>query len=75
MNDLKLQLCKKHGSMYTAVQYALWAEMLVGGGHDNMDEPPVAPMFGAVCPRVKTSTNLTEAFTVHIIGLNKRFDL
>lgn len=56
MNDLKVQLRKKHGSTYTAVQYTLWAEMLVGGDrHDSMDEPPAVPMFGAARPCGKTS--------------------
>ena len=66
VNDLKGQLRKKHGSTYDPVQYAMWAEMLVGGGHDSMDEPPATPMFGAVRARGQTgtsATNMTEAFT------------
>lgn len=37
--------------------------MLVGGGHDSMDEPP---MFGGACARGKPNagvTNMTEALT------------
>ena len=65
VNDLKVQLRKRHSSTYSGVQYAMWAEMLVGGGHDSMDEPPAAPMFGAARARGKPSpsnANLTEAF-------------
>ena len=38
---------------------------IIGGGHDSVDEPPAAPMFGAARARGKPSTsnaNLTEAF-------------
>ena len=66
VNDLKGQLRKKHGSAYAPVQYAMWAEMLVGGGHDSLDEPPATPMFGAARARGKSgtgATNMTEAFT------------
>ena len=35
VNDLKVQLRKRHVFTYSDVQYAMWAEML-GGGHDSM---------------------------------------
>ena len=66
MHDLKSVLRRKHGPAYTPVQYAMWAEMFVGGGHDSMDNPPPTPMFGATCARGKTNAgvnNMTEAFT------------
>ena len=50
---LKVKLRTKHGSFYSGVQYAMWADILVGGGHDSMDEPPPAPecpeLEGQVC--------------------------
>lgn len=60
VNDLKTQLRKKHGSVYTALQYAMWAEMLADGGHDSMDEPP---MFGSRKRGSGGASNMTEAFT------------
>ena len=66
VHDLKAELRRKHGPAYTPVQYAMWAEMLVGGGHDSMDNPPPTPMFGAARARGKTKSgvnNMTEAFT------------
>ena len=66
VNDLKAQLRRKHGPVYAPVQYAMWAEMIVGGGHDSMDEPPPTPMFGAARARGRTNagvSNMTEAFT------------
>ena len=63
VNDLKTQLRSKHGSTYSSVQYAMWAEMLVGGGHESMDEPLSAPMFGTPRARGKGSFNMSEAFT------------
>ncbi len=64
VNDLKVKLRTKHGSFYSGVQYAMWAEMLVGGGHDSMDEPPPAPMFGMSRVRGKPGSSMSDAFTV-----------
>ena len=63
-NELKTQLPENHGSKYSNVQYALWAEMIVGGTHESVDEPPPVPMFGAQGHRSKSSGgNLSEALT------------
>lgn len=51
-------------SKYSSTQYALWAEMIVGGTHESMDEPPPVPMFGSHCPCGRPTTgNLAEALT------------
>lgn len=64
VSELKAELRQKHGSKYSSVQYALWSEMIVGGTHENMDEPPLVPMFGAQRPRGRASAgNLTEVIT------------
>ena len=63
-NELKTQLRENHGSKYSNVQYALWVEMIVGGTHENVDEPPPVRMFGAQRHRSKSSSgNLSEALT------------
>ncbi len=64
VNDFKVNLRTKHGSTYSGVQYAMRAEMLVGGGHESMDEPPPAPMFGSSRARGKLGSSMTDAFTV-----------
>ena len=51
VQELKAELCDKHGSLYSGVQYALWAEMIVAGTHTSMEEIPVAPMFGGTRSR------------------------
>ena len=64
VQELKTQLRQNHGSKYSGVQYALWAEMIVGGTHDSMDEAPPVPMFGANRPHGRPSTgNLADALT------------
>ena len=35
----KARLQQEHGSDYSADQYTLWAEMLVGETHDSFDSP------------------------------------
>ena len=65
VNDLKGQLRKKHGSAYAPVQYAMWAEMLVGGGHDSLDEPPATPMFGAARACGKSGTGATNMTSIY----------
>lgn len=51
VNELKTQLCESHGSKYSNVQYALWAEIIVGGTDKSKDELLLVPMVGAQCPR------------------------
>ncbi len=64
ITELKTQLRQNHGSKYSSVQYALWAEMIVGGTHESVDEAPPVPMFGAHRPRGRPSTgNLADALT------------
>lgn len=64
VNEIKSQLRQKHGSRYSNVQYALWAEMMVGGTHESTDEPPPVPMFGANRRRGRPSSgNLADALT------------
>ena len=66
VNDLKTQLREKHESQFSGVQYALWAETIVAGTHESLEEPPPVPMFGAQRPRghSRGSGNLTDALTV-----------
>ena len=66
VNDLKTQLREKHGSQFSGVQYALWAETIVAGTHESLEEPPPVPMFGAQRPRGhnRSSGNLTDALSV-----------
>ena len=45
VKELKVRLQQHHGSNYSAVQYTLWAEMLVGETHDSLDNPSEVPMF------------------------------
>ena len=56
VKELKVKLQQRHGSDYSAVQYTLWAEMLVGETHDSLDNPPDVPMFGLKRVRGRSST-------------------
>ena len=51
VKELKAKLQRQHGSDYSATQYTLWAEMLVGETHDSFDTPPQVPMFGMIRAR------------------------
>lgn len=75
VKELKTQLRENHGSRYSGVQYALWAETIVAGTHESLEEPPPVPMFGAQRPHgnSRSSGNLTEAFTVMADKLTTAF--
>ena len=47
VNEIKAQLRDQHGSLYSGVQYTMWAEMIVAGSHESLDDPPQCPPFGA----------------------------
>lgn len=38
-------LKEKHGSDFTVMQYRIWGEMVVGGNHKSLDDPPNNTMF------------------------------
>lgn len=60
VKELKCKLQQQHGSDYSAVQYSLWAEMLVGETHDSLDSPPDVPMFGMKRVRGRASTSTSD---------------
>ena len=64
VSELKAQLRQKHGPAYSSVQYALWAETIIGGTHESCDEAPPVPMFNAQRHRGRpSSSNLAVALT------------
>ena len=56
VNEVKTQLRDRHGSLYSGVQYTMWAEMIVAGSHESLEEPPQCPMFGTKRPRGQASS-------------------
>lgn len=63
VEGIKAELCEKHGSSYTPLQYSLWAEMVDVGTHTSLEEAPSAPMFVGKTPKPKKAPN-TEMGTV-----------
>ena len=56
IEDLK----SAHKEKYTPMQYRIWAEMKMGGLHDNMTTPPATSMFvraGGTTPKRATSAS------------------
>ena len=54
VNEIKGQLRDQHGSNYSGVQYTMWAEMIVAGSHESIEDPPQCPLFGTTRPRGQT---------------------
>lgn len=38
-------LKKEHGDKFTTMQYRIWSEMVAGGMHGSLEEPPATSMF------------------------------
>ena len=38
--ELKKQLREKHGSVYSGIQFTIWAETIAAGNHESLDNPP-----------------------------------
>ena len=62
VNEIKIQLRDQHGSLYSGVQYTMWAEMIIAGSHESLEDPPQCTLFGAKCPRGR-SNNLAVTLT------------
>ena len=45
MEDTLKELKELHSGCYTPMQYRIWAEMVHGGLHSSMEEPPTSTMF------------------------------
>ena len=57
-------LCKRHRTTYSAVQYGLWAEMMIGHTWDSLEKAPPYLMFGEKRHRGHSAPGeLNEALT------------
>lgn len=72
IEDLK----EKHGSDFTPMQVRIWSEMISGGLHSSLDEPPISSMFlragkGNNSTKKKEDKNcLSEAFTQAAVAIS-----
>ena len=60
VKKMKAKLQQIHGADYSALQYTLWAEMIVGETHESFDSPPQVPMFGMKRVRGRQSLDLNS---------------
>ena len=61
VEELLEGLKAKHGTVYTPMQFRIWAEMIAGGVHISQDEPPCTTMFnrsGSVNVKKKTTSDV-----------------
>ena len=45
MQEVLESLKKEHGDKFTTMQYRIWSEMVAGGMHGSLEEPPATSMF------------------------------
>lgn len=69
------ELKEKHGSSYTPMQFRIWSEMMVGGIHSSLDEPPSSTMFlraGKVTSSKKKedSSSVADALTKAAVAIS-----
>ena len=62
LEDIFLQLKKKHGSTYSGPQLRLWARMIVAKTHDDIDNPPNVPMITGFA-QSRRSENFSDALS------------
>ena len=67
-----IEKLKQSHSGYTPMQYRIWAEMIVGGVHPSLDEPPRSTMFiragGGSAPKKRES--VAEAVSQLAVALS-----
>ena len=65
-----------HGFQFTPMQIRIWSEMLVGGIHCSLDNPPVSAMFvragkGTNSKKKEgSSSNMTDALTSAAVAIS-----
>ena len=61
------KLKEKHGPEFTPMQFRIWSEMIVGGIHSSIDNPPTSAMFTragkGVISSKKKDDSVAEALT------------
>ena len=61
IDDLVDDLKKRHGTLYTNIQYRVWAESLDARNHSSFDSPPTGSFFKANGRKsTSSSSNSTE---------------
>lgn len=61
VDQVVADLKKKHGNLYTPMQFRIWAEMIVGEVHTSHDVPPSTTMFTrAGSETVKRKSNSSD---------------
>ena len=71
-------LREKHGSAYTPMWFKIWSEMLVGGIHSSLDEPPSSTMFlqagkSTSSKKKEDSSSMADAFTKAAVAISSIF--
>ena len=46
VDDTVDELRSKHGTKFTSLQYRVWAETILSGSHESLDDPPRGSFFG-----------------------------
>ena len=70
------ELREKHGTSFTPMQYWIWCEMIVGGLHASVDDPPTSSMFARAGKndksgkKGKSSGTMAEALTQAAVALS-----
>ena len=74
MDSVYHDLKEKHGNKYDNPKLRLWARMIIGGLHENTNEPPPVPAFHCESKRRKDSLSgaLTDAAGVLVKYLEKK---
>ena len=65
VDDIVDELQAKHKSLFTTLQYRVWAETVVGGRHESLDNPPKGSYFKkrVQSPERSTSEKQSTAIT------------
>ena len=45
VDDTVDELRSKHGTKFTSLQYRVWAETILSGNHESLDDPPRGSFF------------------------------
>ena len=49
VDDTVNELRSKHGTKFTSLQYRVWAETILSGSHESLDDPPRGSFFFFEC--------------------------
>ena len=61
LDETVRKMKEKYSTKFSLLQLRLWAQMIVAGNHENIDNPPQVPAITGITPKLEKKESLSSA--------------